>query len=168
MHSVLERIRPRRHSAVGCGAPAKRCPDAGTSRSVSILRKHRCTACWITTIALATTLAGCGSNPSSTSTGLTSTRSGSTATSSFADASIPNRDLPGAKVLLRAGCLACHRIGSAGNNDPGPSLTRVGARRDTQAITQALISPAAPMPSYGRWLSATELRQLVEYLSHLG
>jgi hypothetical protein len=86
----------------------------------------------------------------------------STATNTFADAAIPHRDLPGARVLLRSRCLACHRIGSAGNNHPGRSLTRVGARLDTRAIMRALTAPPAPMPSFRRWLSPTHLRQLAE------
>jgi len=72
----------------------------------------------------------------------------------------------GAGVVAGSGCVACHRIGNDGNNGPGPDLTTVGRRLSPEAITLALNSPAAPMPSY-RGLPRDKLRALVAYLSSL-
>jgi hypothetical protein len=54
----------------------------------------------------------------------------------------------GQAVVSQTGCLACHQIGSDGNNGPGPKLTRIGARLGAAQLQRALIDPRAPMPSF--------------------
>ncbi len=54
----------------------------------------------------------------------------------------------GEEVVGQSGCLACHVIGSNGNNGPGPPLTKIGSTLPTQAIASTLINPTAPMPSF--------------------
>ena len=103
--------------------------------------------------ALAAAGAGCGSDESSTSDGVT-----------VVGGDVPDRHHPGAEVFLRSGCLACHRIGRSGNDGPGPRLTRVGARLDAAAIARVLVSPRPPMPSF-QSLPRSERRALVEYLA---
>ena len=88
------------------------------------------------------------------------------APSSAVDVGVPHRDSPGAQVLLTSGCPACHRLGSAGNDGPGPQLTHVGARLDTRAIRHVIRDPRAPMPAYGH-LPRARLRALVAYLAAL-
>src|SRR5437016_684425 len=41
-------------------------------------------------------------------------------------------------VVGKSGCLACHVIGSNGNNGPGPALTHIGSLRSAQAIASTL------------------------------
>lgn len=72
----------------------------------------------------------------------------------------------GEAVVAHSGCLACHRIGEAGNNGPGSDLTRVSARLSPAAIDRALVDSRAPMPSFSR-LPETERRALVCFLSQL-
>jgi mono/diheme cytochrome c family protein len=72
----------------------------------------------------------------------------------------------GRTVAAQSGCLACHRIGQAGNNGPGPDLTQVGARLPARSIERALIDPTAPMPSFRR-LATPKLRAVVTFLSLL-
>lgn len=72
----------------------------------------------------------------------------------------------GRRVVVRAGCLACHRIGVSGNDGPGPDLTVIGDRLLAASIRRALTDPVAPMPSY-RSLAGSELTALVAYLSEL-
>jgi mono/diheme cytochrome c family protein len=72
----------------------------------------------------------------------------------------------GAEVITQAGCLACHRLATTGNDGPGPPLDAVGARMAPRAIRRALIHAIAPMPSY-RHLAPRRLRALVAYLSQL-
>jgi ubiquinol-cytochrome c reductase cytochrome b subunit/menaquinol-cytochrome c reductase cytochrome b/c subunit len=72
----------------------------------------------------------------------------------------------GELVVGQSGCLACHVIGSNGNNGPGPNLTHVGSRVPTQAIASTLINPTAPMPSF-RNLPKQKFADLVGFLSEL-
>ena len=72
----------------------------------------------------------------------------------------------GRQVFLDAGCLACHRLGAAGNNGPGPNLTDVGRRLTPQAIARVLTSPAPPMPSF-RAMPRMQFRALINYLHQL-
>jgi ubiquinol-cytochrome c reductase cytochrome b subunit/menaquinol-cytochrome c reductase cytochrome b/c subunit len=72
----------------------------------------------------------------------------------------------GAQVALTSGCLACHRLGSAGNDGPGPDLSRVGHRMPASAIRRALLDPQPPMPSF-RDLPRREREALVKYLASL-
>lgn len=72
----------------------------------------------------------------------------------------------GRKVAAQSGCLACHRIGEAGNRGPGPDLTHVGSRLTGTQIARALINPKAPMPSF-RNMPQRKFNALVEFLSVL-
>jgi ubiquinol-cytochrome c reductase cytochrome b subunit/menaquinol-cytochrome c reductase cytochrome b/c subunit len=69
-------------------------------------------------------------------------------------------------VVGQSGCLACHVIGSNGNNGPGPNLTHIGSLLEPQAIVSTLINPTAPMPSY-RYLPPEKFKNLVGFLSML-
>ena len=72
----------------------------------------------------------------------------------------------GGKVLVQSGCLACHKIGDAGNAGPGQNLTQIGAQLSSQQIEHALFSPREPMPSF-KHLPAEKLHDLVRFLSLL-
>ena len=72
----------------------------------------------------------------------------------------------GRTVAAQSGCLACHRIGEAGNPGPGPDLTHVGSRLPGAAIARTLIRPTEPMPSF-RNLPKKKFEALVEFLSLL-
>jgi quinol---cytochrome c reductase cytochrome c subunit, bacillus type len=54
----------------------------------------------------------------------------------------------GEQVVGQSGCLACHVIGSNGNNGPGPVLTHIGSLVPAQAIASTLRNPTPPMPSF--------------------
>jgi menaquinol-cytochrome c reductase cytochrome b/c subunit len=72
----------------------------------------------------------------------------------------------GRTVAAQSGCLACHRIGDAGNSGPGPDLTHVGSLLTSAGITRAILNPTAPMPSFSR-TPAAKLHALVIFLSLL-
>jgi mono/diheme cytochrome c family protein len=72
----------------------------------------------------------------------------------------------GRAVVAQSGCLACHRIGEAGNAGPGADLTQVGARLPPQGIERAIVDATAPMPSF-RGLPKDKLRAVVTFLSLL-
>ena len=75
----------------------------------------------------------------------------------------------GELVVGQSGCLACHVIGSNGNNGPGPALTHVGSRLPAQAIASTLINPTAPMPSFKGLAQSSpqKFQNLVSFLSEL-
>jgi menaquinol-cytochrome c reductase cytochrome b/c subunit len=75
----------------------------------------------------------------------------------------------GEAVVGQSGCLACHVIGSNGNNGPGPNLTHIGATLPLQAISSTLINPTAPMPSFKNLeqQSPQKFNDLVGFLSEL-
>ena len=77
-----------------------------------------------------------------------------------------DRDSLGAQVALQAGCMACHRLGSAGHDGPGPDLSRIGDRLPASAIRRTLLDPEPPMPSF-RDLPRRERDALVKYLASL-
>ncbi|MHB1833632.1 MAG: c-type cytochrome, partial [Solirubrobacteraceae bacterium] len=54
----------------------------------------------------------------------------------------------GALVVGNSGCLACHVLGSNGNDGPGPPLTHIGHILRPEAIASTLRNPTAPMPSF--------------------
>ncbi len=72
----------------------------------------------------------------------------------------------GELVVGQSGCLACHQIGSNGNNGPGPNLTHVGSLLPAQAIASTLRNPTPPMPSF-RNLPPQKFAQVVGFLSEL-
>ncbi len=77
-----------------------------------------------------------------------------------------DRFLQGAAVAAQAGCLACHKLGTAGNDGPGPDLTAVGRRLSQNGIRRALLHPRSPMPAFGV-LDRRALRNLIFFVSEL-
>jgi len=75
----------------------------------------------------------------------------------------------GELVVGQSGCLACHVIGSNGNNGPGPPLTHIGAKLPPAAIASTLRNPTAPMPSFKGLAqnSPQKFQNLVNFLSML-
>ena len=75
----------------------------------------------------------------------------------------------GELVVGQSGCLACHVIGSNGNNGPGPVLTHIGATLPAQAIASTLRNPTPPMPSFKSLAqqSPQKFQNLVGFLSML-
>jgi ubiquinol-cytochrome c reductase cytochrome b subunit/menaquinol-cytochrome c reductase cytochrome b/c subunit len=75
----------------------------------------------------------------------------------------------GEVVVGESGCLACHVIGTNGNNGPGPVLTHVGSTLPVQAIASTLRNPTPPMPSFRNLAqqSPQKFQQLVGFLSEL-
>ena len=75
----------------------------------------------------------------------------------------------GELVVGESGCLACHVIGTNGNNGPGPVLTHVGSLLPSQAIASTLINPTPPMPSFKslKQQYPQKFQQLVGFLSEL-
>jgi mono/diheme cytochrome c family protein len=72
----------------------------------------------------------------------------------------------GAAIVGQSGCLACHKIGSQGNDGPGPTLTTIGAKLTTAGIRTALDDSRPPMPSY-QALPAQQATAVVAYLAAL-
>ena len=72
----------------------------------------------------------------------------------------------GRRVTAQSGCLACHRIATAGNRGPGRDLTRIGRMLSRARIEHAILDASAPMPSFGR-LPHHKLRALVTFLTLL-
>lgn len=72
----------------------------------------------------------------------------------------------GRAVFTQSGCLACHKIGDAGNPGPGQNLTDVGARLSPSRIERALVSSRPPMPSFEN-LPVGKRKDLVRFLSLL-
>ncbi len=75
----------------------------------------------------------------------------------------------GEAVVGESGCLACHQLGSNGNNGPGPILTHIGALLEPEAIASTLINPTPPMPSFKKLQQQTpqKFNNLVGFLSEL-
>jgi ubiquinol-cytochrome c reductase cytochrome b subunit/menaquinol-cytochrome c reductase cytochrome b/c subunit len=72
----------------------------------------------------------------------------------------------GELIVGQSGCLACHVIGSNGNDGPGPNLTHVASRVPQQQIASTLINPTPPMPSFAG-LPKDKFNTLVSFLSEL-
>lgn len=72
----------------------------------------------------------------------------------------------GRSQTARSGCLACHQIGRAGNDGPGPELSDIGKRLAPAALLRTLRDSTAPMPSY-RSLGRARLDDLVTFLTAL-
>ncbi len=77
--------------------------------------------------------------------------------------------LAGELVVGQSGCLACHVIGSNGNNGPGPPLTHIAKTLEPAAIASTLINPTPPMPSFASLAKQTpqKFQNLVGFLSLL-
>jgi menaquinol-cytochrome c reductase cytochrome b/c subunit len=72
----------------------------------------------------------------------------------------------GRSVVAQDGCEACHKLGSYGNDGPGPELTTIGSRVPGPAIARTLVNPTQPMPSYGN-LPPKQFSAVVAFLSSL-
>jgi ubiquinol-cytochrome c reductase cytochrome b subunit/menaquinol-cytochrome c reductase cytochrome b/c subunit len=72
----------------------------------------------------------------------------------------------GALVVGQSGCLACHTLGSNGNNGPGPVLTHIGSLLEPGAIASTLRNPTPPMPSFSG-LPPQKFNAVVGFLSEL-
>jgi menaquinol-cytochrome c reductase cytochrome b/c subunit len=72
----------------------------------------------------------------------------------------------GELIVGQSGCLACHVIGSNGNDGPGPNLTHVAKKLPQNGIAQTLINPTPPMPSFSG-LPKDKFNTLVAFLSEL-
>jgi quinol---cytochrome c reductase cytochrome c subunit, bacillus type len=72
----------------------------------------------------------------------------------------------GRSVVAQSGCEACHKLGSFGNDGPGPELTNIGARLPGPAIARTLVNPTQPMPSYVS-LPPKQFSAVVAFLSSL-
>jgi ubiquinol-cytochrome c reductase cytochrome b subunit/menaquinol-cytochrome c reductase cytochrome b/c subunit len=75
----------------------------------------------------------------------------------------------GELVVGQSGCLACHVLGSNGNNGPGPPLTDIGTILRPAAIASTLRNPTAPMPSFASLAQEypQKFNNLVIFLSEL-
>lgn len=75
----------------------------------------------------------------------------------------------GELVVGQSGCLACHVIGTNGNDGPGPPLTHIGAKLRPGAIASTLRNPTSPMPSFAHLAvqSPQEFQNLVSFLAEL-
>jgi quinol---cytochrome c reductase cytochrome c subunit, bacillus type len=82
------------------------------------------------------------------------------------DLSVPAAVQAGQTVANQSGCGACHKFGEAGNDGPGPDLTKIGERLPRDAIARTLRSPTSPMPSY-QDLPPEKFNALVDYLAAL-
>jgi menaquinol-cytochrome c reductase cytochrome b/c subunit len=72
----------------------------------------------------------------------------------------------GAEVVGDSGCLACHVLGSNGNNGPGPPLTHIASTVPAAQIASTLRNPTPPMPSFKN-LPPDKFNNLVYFLSNL-
>ena len=72
----------------------------------------------------------------------------------------------GRRVTAQSGCLACHRIATAGNRGPGENLTHVGSRLSRRQIEHALRHAREPMPSFKN-LPPRKFKAIVTFLSLL-
>jgi menaquinol-cytochrome c reductase cytochrome b/c subunit len=72
----------------------------------------------------------------------------------------------GEEVVAQSGCGACHKIGTNGNNGPGPDLTNIGARIPRAAIIRSLEIGPGIMPSY-KGLPPKKLNDAADFLSSL-
>ena len=75
----------------------------------------------------------------------------------------------GRQVAAQSGCLACHRLGTNGNEGPGPELTEIASRLPAAGIAETLINPTAPMPSFKKLRSEQpdKFAHLVTFLGQL-
>lgn len=105
-------------------------------------------------------LAGCGSGDDGGSSG------GPEPTPNAAPPASGAQAQRGRRLVTETGCLACHRIGEAGNDGVGPELSSVGARMPRSAIARSLVAPSKPMPSYED-LPAEDREAIVTYLAGL-
>jgi mono/diheme cytochrome c family protein len=83
---------------------------------------------------------------------------------------LPQKAIPGAKLFLSAGCLACHRYAGTGSSNLGaPPLTSIGRRhlgirfQIAHLKCPSCVNPGSPMPPFGA-LHKRRLHQLAVFL----
>jgi ubiquinol-cytochrome c reductase cytochrome b subunit/menaquinol-cytochrome c reductase cytochrome b/c subunit len=89
-------------------------------------------------------LAGCGGEPTEPSP----TTAGQAGPPSEIDLSVAPEYASGKRVVAQSGCLACHRLGEAGNRGPGPNLTTVGSALTANEIARSVVEGPGVMPRY--------------------
>ena len=72
----------------------------------------------------------------------------------------------GEQVTAQSGCGACHKIGTNGNNGPGPELTHIASRIPRAAIIRSLQIGPGIMPSY-KGLPPKKLDEMADFLASL-
>jgi ubiquinol-cytochrome c reductase cytochrome b subunit/menaquinol-cytochrome c reductase cytochrome b/c subunit len=72
----------------------------------------------------------------------------------------------GRAVVAQSGCEACHKIGTNGNDGPGPELTAIGSRIPAEGIARTLVNPTEPMPSFAA-LPKKQFAAAVAFLADL-
>jgi menaquinol-cytochrome c reductase cytochrome b/c subunit len=72
----------------------------------------------------------------------------------------------GEEVAAQSGCGACHKIGTNGNNGPGPELTHIASRIPRAAIVRSLQIGPGIMPSY-KDLPPKKLDEMADFLASL-
>ncbi len=112
-------------------------------------------------IILASVIVGCGRDDGGASAE-PSTRAGTPTKNAAPPARTP-RTARGRELVMQTGCFACHQVGRAGHDGPGPELSSIGERMPASAIARSLVAPTRPMPSY-RELPEADRRAIVAYL----
>ncbi len=82
------------------------------------------------------------------------------------DMTVAKQYEPGKQVVAQSGCLSCHKLGTNGNNGPGPELSEIGARIPRAAIIRSLQIGPGIMPSY-KDLPQKKLDDAAAFLSSL-
>jgi menaquinol-cytochrome c reductase cytochrome b/c subunit len=82
------------------------------------------------------------------------------------EAKVPPRYEAGKEVVAQSGCLSCHKLGTNGNNGPGPELTHIGSRIPRAAILRSLQIGPGIMPSY-QDLPPQKQNEVANFLAYL-
>ena len=112
--------------------------------------------------------AGCGGGDSEPAPPPSTTIDSNTPTE--IDVAAPPELEPGRLVAAQSACLACHRIGEAGNNGPGPDLTSTGTELTRTQIAKAVAKGPGIMPGYEamKEKEPQKFGDLVAFLAWLG
>lgn len=62
--------------------------------------------------------------------------------------SVAPRFASGERLMAQSGCLACHRLGAAGNDGPGPDLSEIGSSLIASEIARLVVKGPGIMPNY--------------------
>ena len=75
----------------------------------------------------------------------------------------------GKVVMGDSGCLACHLLGTNGNDGPGPPLTHIGLKMRPGALAATLRNPRAQMPPFKALAEQypQKFQDLVNFLAEL-
>jgi menaquinol-cytochrome c reductase cytochrome b/c subunit len=79
---------------------------------------------------------------------------------------VPKQYEAGKEIVAQSGCLACHKLGTNGNNGPGPELTHIGARIPRTAIIRSVQIGPGGMPEF-RDFTPKQLSEIGDFLSSL-